>query len=138
VSVRAWIAVVRPPRERPTPFLEGPPFPPAAERCALTWELSIEAVPSTPVLPVTVLNMASQMRTIGDKNRTRNALFNHNAVDRQPVHQRETIDLPPLNLQASPSLAGRAITRGRHLGGCHVISGPRPRRVARRDEGGVR
>ena len=42
-------------------FLEGPPFPPAAERCALTWELSIEAVPITPVLPVTALNMASQM-----------------------------------------------------------------------------
>jgi hypothetical protein len=28
------------------------PFPPAAERCALTWELSIEAVPITPMLPV--------------------------------------------------------------------------------------
>ena len=42
-------------------FLKGPPFPPAAERCALTWELSIEAVPITPVLPVTTLNMASQM-----------------------------------------------------------------------------
>lgn len=42
-------------------FLEGPPFPPAAERCALTWELSIEAVPITPVLPVTALNIANQM-----------------------------------------------------------------------------
>jgi hypothetical protein len=42
-------------------FLEGPPFPPAAERCALTCELSIEAVPITPALPVTALNMASQM-----------------------------------------------------------------------------
>jgi len=42
-------------------FLEGPPFPPAAERCALTCELSIEAVPITPVLPVTALNMVSQM-----------------------------------------------------------------------------
>ena len=42
-------------------FGEGPPFPPAAERCALTWELSIEAAPITPVLPVTALNMASQM-----------------------------------------------------------------------------
>jgi hypothetical protein len=42
-------------------FLEGPPFPPAAERCALTCELSIEAVPITPVLPVTASNMASQM-----------------------------------------------------------------------------
>jgi hypothetical protein len=41
-------------------FLEGPPFPPAAERCALTCELSIEAVPITPVLPVIALNMASQ------------------------------------------------------------------------------
>ena len=42
-------------------LLEGPPFPPAAERCALTCELSIEAAPITPVLPVTALNMASQM-----------------------------------------------------------------------------
>ena len=42
-------------------FFEGPPFPPAAERCALTCELSIEAAPITPVLPVTALNMASQM-----------------------------------------------------------------------------
>jgi hypothetical protein len=41
-------------------FRKGPPFPPAAERCALTCELSIEAVPITPVLPVTALNMASQ------------------------------------------------------------------------------
>ena len=43
------------------PFLEGPPFPPAAERCALTCELSIEAVLITPVLPVAALNMASHM-----------------------------------------------------------------------------
>ena len=43
-------------------FLEGPPFPPAAERCALTCEPSIEAVPITPVPPVTALNMPSQMR----------------------------------------------------------------------------
>jgi len=42
-------------------FVEGPPFPPAAERWALTCELSIEAVPITPVLPVTALNRASQM-----------------------------------------------------------------------------
>jgi hypothetical protein len=45
----------------PYAFLEGPPFPPAAERCALTCELSIEAVLITPVLPVTALNRASQM-----------------------------------------------------------------------------
>ena len=42
-------------------FFEGPPFPPAAERCALTCELSIDAVPITPVLPVSALNIASQM-----------------------------------------------------------------------------
>lgn len=42
-------------------FLEGPPFPPAAERCALTWELSIAAVPITPVVPVSALKIASQM-----------------------------------------------------------------------------
>jgi len=29
----------------------GEPFPPAAERCALTWELSIEAVPITADAP---------------------------------------------------------------------------------------
>ena len=40
---------------------EGPPFPPPAERCALMWELSIAAVPMTPVLPVTAANIASQM-----------------------------------------------------------------------------
>ena len=45
----------------PYAFLEGPPFPPAAERCALTCELSMEAVPIIPVPPVTALNMASQM-----------------------------------------------------------------------------
>ena len=50
-------------RDQQNPRLagEGPPFPPAAERCALTWELSIEAAPITLVLPVTALNMASQM-----------------------------------------------------------------------------
>jgi hypothetical protein len=42
-------------------FLEGPPFPPAEHRCALTCELSIAAVPTTPVLPVTDLNIASQI-----------------------------------------------------------------------------
>ena len=42
-------------------LLEGPPFPPPAERCALMWVLSIAAVPMTPVLPVTAANMASQM-----------------------------------------------------------------------------
>jgi hypothetical protein len=52
----------RPPAARASyTFLEGPPFPPAAERCALTCELSIEAVPITPVLPVIALNMASHM-----------------------------------------------------------------------------
>jgi hypothetical protein len=45
----------------PYAFIEGPPFPPAAERCALTCELSIAAVPITPVPPVTALNIASQM-----------------------------------------------------------------------------
>lgn len=40
-SVSAWILVVRPPRERPTAWLRSPPFPPAAQRCALTAELSI-------------------------------------------------------------------------------------------------
>ena len=39
----------------------GHTFPPAAERCALTCELSIEAVLITPVLPVAALNMASHM-----------------------------------------------------------------------------
>jgi hypothetical protein len=45
----------------PNCFFEDPPFPPAAERCALPWELSIEAVLITPVLPVTALNIVSQM-----------------------------------------------------------------------------
>ena len=42
-------------------LFEDPPFPPAAERCALTCEASIAAVPITPVLPVSALNIASQM-----------------------------------------------------------------------------
>ena len=45
----------------PDRLLEGPPFPPAAERCALTCELSIDAVASKPVLPVSALNIASQV-----------------------------------------------------------------------------
>ena len=36
----------RPPAARAADrFAEGPPFPPAAERCALIWELSIATVP---------------------------------------------------------------------------------------------
>ena len=36
----------RPPAARAADrFAEGPPFPPAAERCALMWELSIATVP---------------------------------------------------------------------------------------------
>ncbi len=38
-------------------LLEGPPFPPAAERCALTWELSMAAVPITAAVPVTASNI---------------------------------------------------------------------------------
>ena len=45
----------------PDRLVEGPPFPPAAERCAFTCVLSIDAVPITPVRPVTALNIASQM-----------------------------------------------------------------------------
>jgi hypothetical protein len=45
----------------PDCFFEGPPFPPAAERCALTCVASIATVPTTPVLPVSALNIASQM-----------------------------------------------------------------------------
>jgi len=36
---------------------EGPPFPPAAERCALMWELSIATVPMMPVEPVKASNI---------------------------------------------------------------------------------
>jgi hypothetical protein len=52
VSVRAWIAVVRPAARASYDVLEAP-FPPAAEPCALTCELSTEAVPITPAPPVT-------------------------------------------------------------------------------------
>jgi hypothetical protein len=45
----------------PDGLFKDPPFPPAAERCAFTWELSIAAVPITPVLPVRASNIASQM-----------------------------------------------------------------------------
>ena len=41
-------------------LLEGPPFPPAAERCALMWELSMAAVPM-PVEPVKASNIARPM-----------------------------------------------------------------------------
>jgi hypothetical protein len=52
------------PTRTPDRLIEGPPFPLAAERCAFTCELSIEAVPITPVLPVLpvmALNIANQM-----------------------------------------------------------------------------
>src|SRR4249919_1584788 len=42
-------------------FAEGPPFPPAAERCALMWELSIATVPMMPVEPVKASNISNQM-----------------------------------------------------------------------------
>jgi hypothetical protein len=40
---------------------EGPPFAPAAERCALMWVLSIDTVAVMPVEPVSASNMANQM-----------------------------------------------------------------------------
>jgi hypothetical protein len=39
----------------------GPPFAPAAERCALMWVLSIDTVAVIPVEPVRASNMANQM-----------------------------------------------------------------------------
>src|SRR5690606_10289990 len=42
-------------------FPEGPPFPPAAERCALMWELSMATVPMIPVDPVKASNISNQM-----------------------------------------------------------------------------
>src|SRR5208283_3093443 len=41
-------------------FPKGPPFPPAAERCALMWELSMATVPMTPVEPVKASNISNQ------------------------------------------------------------------------------
>lgn len=38
-----------------------PPFPPAAERCALMWVLSITTVPTMPVLPAIASNITNQM-----------------------------------------------------------------------------
>lgn len=43
---------------------EGPPFPPAAERCAFTWVASIETMPcgpQTPECPVSASNIPCQM-----------------------------------------------------------------------------
>ena len=42
-------------------FVEDPPFPPAAERWALTWVLSIEPVLITARLPVSASNISSQI-----------------------------------------------------------------------------
>ncbi|MDA9504658.1 hypothetical protein XI09_07900, partial [Bradyrhizobium sp. CCBAU 11386] len=39
---------------------EVPPFPPAADRCALMWELSIATDPTMPVLPVKASNISNQ------------------------------------------------------------------------------
>ena len=47
-SVSAWILVVRPPRERPIACASLPPFPPQAERCALTAEESMRTCAGGP------------------------------------------------------------------------------------------
>jgi len=41
-------------------FLEDPPFPPAAERCALMWELSMATLAMMPVEPVKASNISNQ------------------------------------------------------------------------------
>src|SRR4051794_10024753 len=41
-------------------FPEGPPFPPAAERWALIWELSMATLPMMPVAPVKASNISNQ------------------------------------------------------------------------------
>ncbi len=45
----------------PDGFVERPPFPPAAERCALMYELSMATVPMIPVDPVSASNISYQM-----------------------------------------------------------------------------
>jgi len=46
ILVGQRVELARPPAARGADrLLEGPPFPPAAERCALIWVLSIAAVP---------------------------------------------------------------------------------------------
>lgn len=42
-------------------FAEGPPFPPAAERCALMWELSMAALAMMPVEPVKASNISNRI-----------------------------------------------------------------------------
>jgi hypothetical protein len=41
-------------------LLEGPPFPPLAERCALMWVLSIAASPYMPLWPVSASKILNQ------------------------------------------------------------------------------
>jgi len=62
VGVGQGVDFRRPPAARAADGLaEGPPFPPAAERCALMCVLSIATVPMTPVEPVKASNISNQM-----------------------------------------------------------------------------
>jgi hypothetical protein len=62
LGVAQRVELARAPIARdPNRLFEAPPFSPAAERCARTWVLSIEAVPITGLWPVSALNIPSQI-----------------------------------------------------------------------------